>query len=186
MTTHGGGRRTTRGPEQPPLHLVFMGVSGSGKSTAALAVQELLGWEFAEGDDFHPPENIAKMQSGRALTDADRWGWLETLAQWTKERDDAGVSTLLSCSALRRSYRDVLRRGGAGTFFVHMTGDKGLLLQRMQSREHFMPPTLLESQLDTLEQLEGDEEGMVIDVAHPPERIAAMVLARLDLSPAHS
>lgn len=175
------GRRTTRGPEQPPLHLVFMGVSGSGKSTAAIAVQELLGWEFAEGDDFHPPENVAKMASGRPLTDADRWGWLETLAQWTKERDAAGVSTLLSCSALRRSYRDVLRRGGPGTFFVHMTGDKGLLLQRMQSREHFMPPTLLESQLDTLEQLDGDEEGMVVDVAHPPDRIAAMVLARLDL-----
>ncbi len=158
-----------------------MGVSGSGKSTAAVAVQKLLGWELAEGDDFHPPENIAKMESGRALTDSDRWGWLETLAQWTKERDEAGIPTLLSCSALRRSYRDVLRRGGPGTFFVHMTGDKGLLLQRMQSRAHFMPPTLLESQLDTLEQLDGDEEGMVIDVAHPPDRIAAMVLARLDL-----
>ena len=167
---------------QAPLHLVFMGVSGSGKSTAALAVRDLLGWEFAEGDDFHPPANVAKMSAGRALTDADRWGWLESLAAWTKERDDLGHSTMLSCSALRRSYRDVLRRGGR-TFFVHMTGDKGLLLQRMESRQHFMPPTLLESQLDTLEHLESDEEGMVVDVAHPPERIAAMVLARLDLTP---
>ena len=165
-------------------HLVFMGVSGSGKSTAALAVQARLGWEFAEGDDFHPPENVAKMASGRPLTDADRWGWLESLAAWTKERDDAGSPTILSCSALRRSYRDVLRRGGEGTFFVHLVGDKGLLLERMSGRDHFMPPTLLESQLDTLERLQLDEAGMEVDVAHPPARIAAMVLARLDLAPA--
>lgn len=168
---------------ESPWHLVFMGVSGSGKSTAAHAVQDLLGWEFAEGDDFHPPENVAKMASGRPLTDADRWGWLESLAAWTRERDEAGQPTLLSCSALRRSYRDVLRRGGERTFFVHMTGDKGLLLQRMETREHFMPSSLLESQLDTLELLEPDEEGMVVNVAQPPNRIAAMVLARLGLVP---
>lgn len=166
-----------------PLHLVFMGVSGSGKSTAMLAVRDLLGWESAEGDDFHPPANVAKMASGRPLTDADRWGWLESLAAWTKERDDAGTPTLISCSALRRSYRDVLRRGGERTFFVHLVGDKGLLLQRMESREHFMPSTLLESQLDTLEQLQPDEDGMVVDVAHPPSLIGALVLARLDLEP---
>ena len=168
-------------PPARPLHLVFMGVSGSGKSTAMMAVQERLGWEYAEGDDFHPPENVAKMASGRPLNDADRWGWLESLAAWTKERDGRGEPTLISCSALRKVYRDVLRRGGEGTFFVHMVGDKGLLLQRMESREHFMPSTLLESQLDTLEDLEPDEQGMVVDVALPPERIAAMVLARLDL-----
>lgn len=172
----------TTPPEGVPLHLVFMGVSGSGKSTAMLAVRDLLGWETAEGDDFHPPENVAKMASGRPLTDADRWGWLESLAAWTKERDAAGTSTLLSCSALRRSYRDVLRRGGR-TFFVHLVGDKGLLLQRMESRDHFMPPTLLESQLDTLEQLQPDEDGMTVDVAQPPARIGALVLAQLDLSP---
>lgn len=166
----------------PVWHLVFMGVSGSGKSTAAVAVRDRLGWEFAEGDDFHPPENVEKMRSGRPLTDADRWGWLESLAAWTKERDDAGTPTLLSCSALRRAYRDVLRRGGEQTFFVHLVGDKGLLLQRMESRAHFMPPTLLESQLDTLEPLGADEQGMTVDVANPPERVAAMVLARLDLA----
>lgn len=167
-------------PGGSPLHLVFMGVSGSGKSTAMLAVEERLGWEYAEGDDFHPPENVAKMASGRPLTDADRWGWLDSLAVWTKERDEQGISTLLSCSALRRAYRDVLRRGGH-TFFVHLVGDKGLLLQRMESREHFMPSSLLESQLDTLEPLQPDEEGLVVDVAQAPERIAAMVLARLGL-----
>lgn len=172
---------TTAERPAAPLHLVFMGVAGSGKSTAAVAVQELLGWELAEGDDFHPPENIAKMESGRPLTDDDRWGWLESLAAWTQVRDEAGTPTIISCSALRRTYRDVLRRGGEGTFFVHMVGDKGLLLERMSSREHFMPPTLLESQLDTLEPLQPDELGMEVDVANPPARIAAMVLARLDL-----
>ena len=146
-----GPRMTT--PGGSPLHLVFMGVSGSGKSTVAPAVQERLGWEFAEGDDFHPPENVAKMSEGIPLKDADRWGWLESLAEWTSERDARGEPTLIACSALRKAYRDVLRRGGEGTFFVHCTGDKHMLLERMSARDHFMPPSLLESQLDTLEPL---------------------------------
>lgn len=162
-----------------PLHLVFMGVSGSGKSAVAEAVRDRLGWELAEGDDFHPPANVEKMSQGIALTDDDRWGWLESLADWTAERDARGEPTLLSCSALRRTYRDVLRRGGAGTFFVHLTGDKHLILSRMQSRDHFMPPTLLESQLDTLQDLEPDEAGMSVDVALPVATIAAMVVARV-------
>ncbi|RYB94830.1 gluconokinase [Nocardioides oleivorans] len=165
-----------------PLHLVFMGVSGSGKSTVALAVRDRLGWEMAEGDDFHPPANVEKMRQGIALTDDDRWGWLGSLADWTAERDQQGDPTIITCSALRRSYRDVLRRGGEGTFFVHCTGDKGLLLQRMEARQHFMPPSLLESQLDTLEPLQADEEGMDVDPALPVDRIAAMVLGRLGLS----
>ncbi|WP_210649167.1 gluconokinase [Nocardioides sp. SYSU D00065] len=164
-----------------PLHLVFMGVSGSGKSSVAQAVQQRLGWELAEGDDFHPPANVAKMREGIALTDADRWGWLESLAEWTAERDARDEPTLMTCSALRRTYRAVLLRGGAGTFFVHCTGDKHLILDRMNAREHFMPPSLLESQLDTLEPLQPDEPGMDVDPALPVERIAALVLARLGL-----
>jgi carbohydrate kinase (thermoresistant glucokinase family) len=164
-----------------PQHLVFMGVSGSGKSTVARAVKERLGWEFAEGDDFHPPENLAKMSEGIPLTDSDRWGWLESLADWTTERDARGESTIITCSALRRAYRDVLRRGGEGTFFVHCTGDKHMFLERMNARDHFMPPSLLESQLDTLEPLRADEHGMDVDPALPVERLAAMVLARLGL-----
>ena len=166
---------------QAPLHLVFMGVSGSGKSTVARAVQERLGWEFAEGDDFHPPENVKKMSEGTPLTDADRCGWLESLAEWTAERDARGEPTLIACSALRKAYRDVLRRGGEGTFFVHATGDKHMLLDRMNARDHFMPPTLLESQLDTLEPLQPDEHGMDVDPALPVEQIVAAVLARLGL-----
>ena len=167
----------------PVRHLVFMGVSGSGKSTAALAVQERLGWEFAEGDDFHPPENVEKMSNDIPLTDDDRWPWLESLADWTAERDARGQPTIVSCSALKRSYRDVLRRGGEGTFFVHTTADKDLLLERMSSRRgHFMPPTMLDSQLETLEELEPDEAGMVIDAANPPSTIVSMVLQRLDLA----
>lgn len=163
-----------------PLHLVFMGVSGSGKSTVARAVQERLGWEMAEGDDFHPPENVAKMSEGIPLTDADRWGWLGSLADWTSERDARDEPTIITCSALRVAYRDVLRRGGAGTFFVHCTGDKHIL-DRMNARDHFMPPSLLESQLDTLEPLQRGEEGMDVDPALPVDRAAALVLARLDL-----
>ena len=166
----------------PVWHLVFMGVSGSGKSTAARAVEQRLGWEFAEGDDFHPPANVAKMSAGRPLGDADRLPWLESLADWARERDDIGSSTLTACSALRRSYRDILRRGGDHTFFVHLHGDKGMLLERMGSRDHFMPPTLLESQLDTLEPLAPDESGMVVDPVLRPELIAAQVVARLDLT----
>jgi gluconokinase len=165
----------------PPIHLVVMGVSGSGKSTVARALCDRLGWAFAEGDDFHPPANVDKMAAGRPLVDEDRWPWLQALADWTAERDARGESTVLTCSALRRAYRDILRRGGQRTFFLHLTGDKNLLMERMQGREHFMPPSLLESQLDTLEVLQPDEEGMVQDVANPPERIARVVTAQLDL-----
>jgi carbohydrate kinase (thermoresistant glucokinase family) len=167
---------------QSVWHVVFMGVSGSGKSTVAEAVNDRLGWEFAEGDDFHPQANVEKMSAGRPLTDEDRIPWLEALAAWARERDRTGTPTLMSCSALRRSYRDILRRGGEQTFFVHLAGDKGLLLERMNSREqHFMPPNLLESQLDTLEPLGDEESGMVLDVADPPDRLAEQVLQRLDL-----
>ena len=165
-----------------PLHLVFMGVSGSGKSTAARAVQQQLGWEYAEGDDFHPPANVAKMREGTPLTDDDRWGWLESLAEWTAERDAKGEPTIIACSALRRAYRDVLRRGGEGTFFVHCTGDKHMILERMSAREHFMPPSLLESQLDILEPLEPDEQGMDVDPALAVDLIVAQVLDRIGLA----
>lgn len=165
-----------------PLHIVVMGVSGSGKSTVARALRDRLGWDFAEGDDFHPQSNIDKMAAGRPLVDEDRWPWLETLAAWTAERDAREQPTILACSSLKLAYRNLLRKGGEGTYFVHVHGDKDLLLERMQTRErHFMPATLLESQLDTLEPLGPDERGIVVDIANPVERSARMVLAQLDL-----
>ena len=113
-----------------PVHVVVMGVSGCGKSTVARALHERLGWEYAEGDAYHPQANIDKMAGGRPLVDEDRWPWLRILADWTAERDARGEPTILACSALRRPYRELLREGGEGTYFVHMHGDKGLLLER--------------------------------------------------------
>lgn len=158
--------------EASPRHLVVMGVSGSGKTTVAKVIAERLGCEFGEGDDHHPEANLDKMSSGEALTDADRWPWLGILAGWTRERHEQGQSTVLTCSALRRAYRDILSAGGSGTVFVHLTGKRDLLLERMQDREHFMPDSLLDSQFDTLEELESDEAGLVLDVADSPEEIA--------------
>lgn len=165
-----------------PHHLVVMGVSAAGKTTVAREINKTVRWEFAEGDDFHPQANVDKMASGQPLTDEDRWPWLRALAEWTAAHDAAGRSTIISCSALRRAYRDVLREGGAGTYFVHLVGDKELLLERMSGRGgHFMPTELLDSQLETLEPLAQDEAGGTFDVAPTPPRIAASVLAELDL-----
>lgn len=152
-----------------------MGVSGVGKSTVAQRLAADLDLELAEGDDFHPRSNIDKMSSGQPLTDEDRWPWLEALADWTEERRTAGRDTVLTCSALKRAYRDVLRRGAPDTFFVCLVGDEALLRERMESREHFMPASLLASQIDTLEALEGDERGSSLDVALPVDEIVARV-----------
>jgi carbohydrate kinase (thermoresistant glucokinase family) len=160
------------------LHLVFMGVSGTGKSAVGRPVAERLGLEFAEGDDFHPRANIDKMAGGTPLTDDDRWPWLEALRTWTAEHEAAGRATGITCSALRRTYRDVLRRGLPETVFVHLVGDKELILGRMRSRDHFMPPELLDSQLATLELLEPDEHGLVVDIGDPLEKVVADVTRR--------
>lgn len=161
------------------LHVVFMGVSGTGKSTVGRPVSEALGLAFAEGDDFHPHANVEKMSRGVPLTDEDRWPWLQLLSDWTLERAARGVSTGLACSALRRPYRDVLREGAPDSVFVHLKGSRATLLGRMGSREHFMPTTLLDSQLDTLEDLEPDERGVVVDVEDPIETIVADLVERL-------
>ena len=160
------------------LHLVFMGVSGTGKSAVGRPVAQRLGLEWAEGDDVHPPANVEKMRGGTPLTDEDRRPWLEVLHDWTAEHDAAGRSTGLACSALRAAYRDVLRRDLPDTVFVHLVGDKELILGRMRSRDHFMPPELLDSQLATLEPLEPHEHGLVVDVGDPLDIIVENVLRR--------
>ena len=159
-------------------HVVVMGVSGCGKSVVGAAVASWLERPFAEGDEFHPPENIAKMESGTPLNDEDRWPWLRSLADWIAERDAAGEQGVVTCSALKRSYRDVLRKGAPGVVFVHLHGDFDLIAQRQGARQdHFMPSSLLQSQFDTLEPLADDEEGVVIDVAGTPEEIAEEAMA---------
>lgn len=161
-------------------HLVVMGVSGSGKTTVAKGLAARLGYEFAEGDDFHPPENVEKMSAGVPLDDADREPWLRGLAAWLRERDERGEATVMTCSALRRRYRDVIRAAADGTCFVHLDVDRDRLLQRMSGREHFMPASLLQSQLDALEPLEPDEDGLVVEVTdQPADRVVDEVADRL-------
>jgi gluconokinase len=131
-------------------HVVVMGVSGTGKTSVGVQLAEELGCEFVEGDELHPRRNIEKMEQGVPLTDEDRWPWLQAIAELVAVRDFEGTSTVVTCSALRRSYRDVLR-DAAPTFFVHLHAPFEVLEERMQSRtKHFMPPSLLRSQFDTL------------------------------------
>ncbi len=166
-------------------HLVVMGVSGSGKTTVALLLAERLGWTFAEADDFHPEANVALMAAGTPLTDADRAPWLAAIAHWVSQRDAEGVSTVVTCSALRRAYRDVLRTAAGDVRFVHLAGDPALIATRMTARtDHFMPPSLLPSQLATLEPLEADEDGVVVPVGPPPAQVVDEALRALGLAAA--
>jgi gluconokinase len=164
---------TTGATIRPPLHVVVMGVTGTGKSTVARHLARDLGVELVEGDDHHPPGNIAKMSVGMPLTDEDRRPWLEELAGVVADAHARGESTVLACSALRRAYRDTLRGdlGPAGMLFVHLHAPRAVLARRMQRRTHFMPPSLLRSQLDTLEPLEPDEAGVTVDVTRPVDEV---------------
>lgn len=154
----------------PTRHVVVMGVSGSGKTTIAEGVAAATGLEFAEADAFHSPENVAKMEAGTPLTDEDRWPWLRSLAEWMDARADAGTSTIITCSALKRTYRDVLRDGPPSVDFLHLDGPAEVIEARMEGRKgHFMPTSLLQSQIDTLEALEADESGIVLDLREPPQ-----------------
>ncbi len=142
--------------------IVVMGVSGSGKSTVGAALAQRLRVPFADADDFHPPENIAKMTAGRPLDDDDRHPWLESIGEWLAVHGDGGV---MSCSALKRKYRDQLRRHCAEVEFLHLAGSLETIGRRQASRPgHFMPASLLASQFETLEPLDPDERGVSIDI----------------------
>ncbi|MDT0142125.1 gluconokinase [Microbacterium sp. PRC9] len=163
----------------PPI-LVLMGPSGTGKSTVGAMLSGRLGWPFQEGDDLHPAANVEKMRRGHALTDADRIPWLELVAAWIDERRAAGEPGIVTCSALKRSYRDILRRDNVT--FVNFTGDAAVVRDRMMRRQgHFMPPALLDSQFATLEAPGPDEQAIDIDIALPPEDQAALVASALRL-----
>lgn len=155
-----------------PLPLiVVMGVSGSGKSTVGGLLAERLGVPYAEADDFHPAANVAKMSAGHPLDDADRAPWLDAIADWIAGRGDRGG--VVSCSALRRRYRDRLRAAAPDLFFLHLDGPPELIAARLAARtRHFMPSGLLASQFEALEPLDPDESGAVVTIEGDPRQIA--------------
>ncbi|MDT7545545.1 MAG: gluconokinase [Actinomycetota bacterium] len=165
----------------PTVSLVVMGVCGSGKTTVAQRVAHRLGWVFAEGDDFHRPANVAKMRAGHPLTDEDRWPWLHTLAEWIGAREAARDDAVLTCSALKRAYRDVLAAGHPSVRFVHITASDDTIRQRLEHRRgHYMPASLLTSQLAALEPLQPDEPGLTLPGDGDPDDVVSDLLARLE------
>ncbi len=170
------------GDRPPTRHIVVMGVSGAGKTTVARGIGERTGLRFAEADEFHPEANVARMRAGVPLGDADRWPWLRDLASWMAARHAEGVSTVLACSALKRSYRDVLRQGPPDVEFVHLAGSSELIRDRMNRRTgHYMAPSLLDSQQEILEHLDPDESGLVLEVTLSPEELVTAALRHLGL-----
>ncbi|MGC5053124.1 gluconokinase [Micromonospora sp. DT48] len=169
------GDRSTR-------HVVVMGVSGAGKTTVARGVAALTGLTFAEADEFHSADNVARMRAGVPLDDAARWPWLRSLADWMAARHREGVSTVLACSALRRAYRDVLRQGPPEVDFVHLAGPTEVIRERLTLRSgHYMPPSLLDSQTATLEPLHPDEQGFVLDLRGTTDELVTAAVVRLGL-----
>jgi gluconokinase len=160
--------------------IVVMGVSGSGKTSAAQEITRQLGWEYIEGDDLHPEANVAKMASGQPLDDEDRWPWLRRIAEVIGEHEAAGTSVVLTCSALKRSYRDLLCEGHPSVWFAHVDVPRDVLAERLARRQgHYMPPSLLDSQLATLEPLGADEPGDVIAGDGPLDQTVAELLSDL-------
>jgi gluconokinase len=159
---------------------VIMGVSGSGKTTIGAQLARELDIEFVEGDDLHPPENVKRMAAGIPLTDDDRRGWLMAIAARLRAAKRAGVGLVVSCSALKRSYRDLLRSvGDADVRFVYLAGRRALLAERLAKRRgHFMPPSLLESQLSILEEPSPDERALACDIRDTPDTIVADLVRR--------
>ena len=161
-----------------PLFVV-MGVTGAGKSVVGAALAQFLGVEFVDGDDFHSAANIARMSAGIPLTDEDRAEWLGVLAGKIRRARDGGGGIVVACSALKRKYRDILRAGAPELKFILLEGSRSLIAERITQRAgHFMPPSLLDSQLATLEQPAPDERAWAFDIGKTPEEIVATIVAR--------
>ena len=160
----------------PAVRWVVMGVSGCGKSAVGGLLASALGVPYVEGDDVHPPENVAKMAAGIPLEDADRASWLAALRERIATARAQGSGLVVSCSALKRTYRDLLREGDPALRFAHLDGPRAVLEQRMQRPGPFMPPSLLDSQLRTLQPLQADEAGIVLDIRQPLPALLEQIL----------
>ncbi|KAF9565490.1 hypothetical protein EC968_004076 [Mortierella alpina] len=164
----------------PPLTLVVMGVSGVGKTSVAQALVSETHWAFQEGDELHPAANVAKMAAGHPLDDDDRWPWLRRVSEWIGTQEGAGRGSVVTCSALKRVYRDLIRDGHPSVRFVHLVASEEVLKDRVTHRQgHYMPPSLLHSQLSVLEPLRPDELGVKVETAGEPKVVAARVLEAL-------
>ena len=158
-----------------------MGVSGSGKSTIAQRLSRKLGWQYQEGDALHPPSNVEKMSSGTPLTDADRLPWLHKIAARIEEWRAAGVSGVVTCSALKRSYRDIIAGNRPDVVVVYPKGSQALIAGRMAERKgHFMPASLLDSQFRILEEPSPDENAITVDIDRAPDAIVDEIVRRVE------
>ena len=165
-----------------PAVIVVMGVASSGKTSLGERLAERLGWPFRDADSFHPPENVAKMSSGTPLTDEDRKPWLAAIAAWIDELRTTGGNGIVTCSALKRAYREVIVGDRPDVTLVYLRGSRELIGERMAARQHhFMPPALLDSQFATLEEPGADEKPLVVQVEASKEAIVAQVLRELRL-----
>ncbi len=163
-----------------PCALIVMGVSGSGKSTIGEALAERLGWTFEDGDRFHPPGNVARMSAGHALTDEDRWPWLQAIADEIDRVCQAGGRAVIACSALKRAYREVLVHGRDDVRIVFLDGTQDLIAGRLAARKgHFMPPGLLASQFKTLEPPAGNENPVTVSIDATIEAIVEDIVRQL-------
>jgi gluconokinase len=160
--------------------LIVMGVAGSGKTTVAQALAARTGWRFEDGDVFHPASNVEKMRSGQPLTDEDRWPWLRAIAAEIDRTRKADGHIIIACSALKRSYRDILIGSRLGVQLIYLKGSRDLIGQRLRARRgHFMPPALLDSQFATLEEPGSDERAVVVDVASTVDAIVDDIVRQL-------
>lgn len=161
---------------------VLMGVAGSGKSVIGAALADTLGVEFVEGDQYHSAENVRRMSAGIPLTDDDRAQWLHALALRIRKAKNSGVGLVVSCSALKRGYRDILRAEANDLRFVFLKGERALIADRLAGRRgHFMPPSLLDSQFAALEEPSPDENAWVCDIRQSPQDIVAKLMARASI-----
>jgi gluconokinase len=168
-----------------PCALIAMGVSGSGKSTIAEKLGERLGWRYEDGDKFHPASNVAKMSAGHPLTDEDRWPWLQAIADEIDRLCKAGEHAVIACSALKRSYRDVLVHGRDDVRMVYLDGGKQLIGERLAKRKHhFMPPGLLDSQFETLQPPGADENPLTVSIDASVDEIVDAIVHQLKPTPA--